>query len=408
MKRNSHFALNGEWDYAINAEREMTATAYDGKILVPYSPETLPSGVNRQVGADDYLHYRRFFTLPDGFNKGRVLLNIGACDQVCEVFVNGKKVGSHEGGYLPFSLDITSALTSGENELKITVRDDASSEIYGRGKQSYTPGGIWYPATSGIWQSAWLESVPENYIVKIKLTPDYFTSTLKLNCDVIGGGEFEATVMDNGEILANGVSEKGELTLDVSSCRPWSPDDPELYEVKINAGDDVIESYFGLRSFGRKEIDGKWYFTVNNKPIFHNGLLDQGYFEDGMYTPLSNKRMYDELKAVKDLGYNMLRKHIKTESALWYHYCDCLGILVWQDMINGGGAYSKLRINLCPFINLHINDKNYRKMKRLNPLSRKQFMTEAYELIDTLYNVVSLCLWTPFNEAWGQFDAVDV
>ena len=406
MKRDSYFSLNGKWDYAITKSPLLSRT-FDGDVTVPYSPETQPSGVNRAVGADDYLHYRRFFTLPSGFNVGRVLLNVGACDQVCKVYVNGVEVGGHEGGYLPFAIDITDALKE-ENELRFVVRDDASSEIYGRGKQSYTPGGIWYFATSGLWQSVWLESVPEVYIKRIKLLPDYFAGSLKVDVDVEGNAPVTVQVVEDGETLASGRTDNGTLTLDVSACKPWSPDSPELYTLILTAGSDVVESYFGLRSFGRKEVGGYHYFTVNGKPTFHNGLLDQGYFEGGMYTPLSNERVYNELKAVKDLGYNMLRKHIKVESALWYYYCDVLGILVWQDMINGGGAYSKLRINLCPFINLHINDKNYRKMKRANPNSRKQFMNEAYGLIDTLYNCVSLCLWTPFNEAWGQFDAVDV
>ncbi len=403
FKRDSYFPLNGEWDYAVTSSRE-TPTEYDGKILVPYSPESKASGAARGPKADEFLHYRRFFTLPDGFDIGRVLLNVGACDQVCEIKLNGITVGSHEGGYLPFAVELTAALKSGENELTFVVTDDASSHIYGRGKQSYARGGIWYTATSGIWQSVWLESVPETYIRSVKLTPDCDSRTLKVSVDCDADALIEA--FDGDKVIASGRGR--DITLDVSVCKPWSPSSPELYPIRITAGSDVVESYFGLRSFTETVSDGTHLFAVNGIPVFHNGLLDQGYWRDGIYTPPSARAMYDGIKAVVDLGFNMLRKHIKIEPALWYYYCDVLGVLVWQDMINGGGRYSKLRINLCPFVNLHINDRNYRKMKRDDTASREWFMREAADTIKTLYNAVSVCLWTPFNEAWGQFDAVEV
>ena len=406
FKRDSYFPLNGEWDYALT-KSAAPPSAFDGKIVVPYCPESKLSGVERVTRADDYLHYRRFFTLPDGFVRGRVLLNVGACDQVCEVTVNGARVGAHEGGYLPFTLDITSALKTGENEIRFIVTDDASSSVYGRGKQRYDRGGIWYTPVSGLWQSVWLESVPDAYIKKIKITPDTDAMTVTVKCETTGGGSVRAALFDGEKLLAEASGTDG-VTLDASSCRSWSPDSPELYGLVLTYGDDRVESYCGMRRFSLAIAGGRTLFALNGKPIFHNGLLDQGYRKDGIYTPAANADLYNELQAVKALGFNMLRKHIKTEPALWYYYCDVLGILVWQDMINGGGRYSELRIKLCPFVNLHINDKNYKKMKRDDPRSRGQFMTEAYGLIDTLYNVVSLCVWTPFNEAWGQFDAVDV
>ena len=406
LKRDSYFPLNGEWDYALTDSAALPS-AFDGKITVPYCPESKLSGVGRVTRADDFLHYRRLFTLPDGFVRGRVLLNVGACDQVCEAFVNGTRVGGHAGGYLPFTFDITAALRAGENELSFVVTDDAASPIYGRGKQRYDRGGIWYTPVSGLWQSVWLESVPEAYIKKIKITPDTDAMTFSVRCETSGDGRVRATLFDGEQLLAE-ASGSGGVTLDGSACRLWSPDSPELYRLVLTFGEDRVESYCGMRRFSLVRAGGRTLFALNGKPIFHNGLLDQGYRKDGIYTPAANAELYAELRSVKALGFNMLRKHIKTEPALWYYYCDTLGILVWQDMINGGGRYSELRIKLCPFVNLHIDDKNYKKMKRDDTRSRKQYMSEAYGLIDALYNVVSLCLWTPFNEAWGQFDAAEV
>lgn len=406
LRRDSYYPLNGKWELAITHSADLP-NAFEHEITVPYCPESKLSGVERVTRADEYLHYRRFFTLPEGFVRGRVLLNVGACDQVCEVYVNGERVGGHEGGYLPFTLDITDALQAGGNELRFVVTDNAASPIYGRGKQRYERGGIWYTPVSGLWQSVWLESVPDAYIRKIKITPDTDAMTVAVACETSRGGRVHVSLYD-GDILLDESSGESGARLDASACRLWSPDDPQLYRLVLTFAEDRVESYCGLRSFTRVRKNGRALFALNGKPIFHNGLLDQGYRKDGIYTPATNAEMYRELQAVKELGFNMLRKHIKTEPALWYYYCDTLGLLVWQDMLNGGGRYSELRIKLCPFINLHINDKNYKRMKRDAPRSREQYMAEAYGLIDALYNVVSLCVWTPFNEAWGQFDAVEV
>ncbi len=407
FKRDSYLSLNGEWDYAIRPLSYFDGK-FTGKITVPYSPESELSGVSRALKKNEALWLKKCFSVPKKFNRSKIFLNIGACDQICEVYLNGKKVGYHEGGYLSFSVDLSDYIKE-NNELIIKVTDNADSDIFGRGKQRYKRGGIWYTATSGIWQSIWLESVPTLFVKSLYLTPLYAERKLKVkvvtsapaiaNVEIIG---------DSGEVIARGgTNEDGETVLDASKCKDWSVDDPQLYKVLITLGGDKVESYFGMRSFSRVEIDGKHYFTLNNKPIFHNGLLDQGYFHDGIYTPSSNKVMYDEVKAVKDLGFNMLRKHIKVEPMLWYYYCDILGVLVWQDMINGGSKYNPLRIMLAPFFNLNLNDHNYRAMGR-SEQSRRQYFIEAEGMMDQLYNCVSLCLYTPFNEAWGQFDAKEV
>ena len=404
FQRDSYLSLNGTWEYAITSSPQPPAR-YDGTILVPYSPESSLSGVGRQLGPDEFLHYRRTFTLPEGFDRGRVLLNVGACDQVCKVYFNGREIGGHEGGYLPFALELTDALVEGANELCFVVTDDAASPIYGRGKQQYHSGGIWYTATSGLWQSVWLESVPQVYLHGLKLRPDYESRTLTISCEADGGVTSYA-IYDGETLLGEAQGAPGEeVRMDASSCKPWSPDAPELYRIVITAGEDRVESYFGLRSFSRTQRGGMHYFTLNGQPVFQSGLLDQGYWGEGIYTPRSNKEMYDCLKHVKALGFNMLRKHIKIEPLLWYYYCDILGILVWQDMVNGGEAYSQLRMHVCPFIDLHLNDRDYKKMRRSDARSREQYLREAVGTIDLLFNCVSLCLWTPFNEAWGQFDA---
>ena len=408
FKRSSYICLNGEWDYAITKTCTKPEN-YDGKILVPYSPESDLSGVKRQLQKDEFLHYERSFTFEDGFNKGRVFVNFGAVDQVAKVYVNGYEVGQHEGGYLPFSFEITDFVKSGENTIYLVVTDNAESDVYGRGKQSYNRGGIWYTATSGIWQTVWIESTPKEYLNKVKITPFVKLSSVKFEFDKCGNAPIDVKIFDGDEIVycANNILDN-QLIATLSNPKLWEVDNPELYRVEIKCGEDNVESYFGMREFSTVEVDGKKCFALNGKPIFHNGLLDQGYFHDGIYTPKSNAVYFNEIKNLKDLGFNMLRKHIKVEPYLWYYYCDVLGMLVWQDMINGGDKYSTLQIMLCPFINLHLNDGNYKRRKRANPLSREFYMKEAKGLIDTLYNSVSLCLWTPFNEAWGQFDALRI
>ena len=410
LRRDSYLSLNGEWDCTFCSSAQ-PPKSYDCKIIVPFSPESPLSGVNRQLKPDEYLHYKRTFTLPQDFNRGRIIVNFGACDQRCKVYCNGAQVGGHEGGYLPFSFDITPHIREGENTLCVAVADDASSDVYGRGKQSYTRGGIWYTAISGLWQSVWIESVPQIYIKNLQLVPDYASNTLTVTvfCD---GGEIpvNCTVYDGEKAICSraGVPCNSPFTLDVSACKLWSPDSPELYSLKITCGDDIVYSYFGLRTFSRVRRSGRYYLAVNGHPIFQSGLLDQGYWGKGIYTPATNAEMYNCLKQVKALGFNMLRKHIKVEPLLWYYYCDVLGILVWQDMLNGGERYLKRRLNLGPFINLHLNDKNYKSMGRANELSRRQYVAEAEQTIATLFNCVSICLWTLFNEGWGQFDSLDM
>lgn len=407
MKRNSYFCLNGEWDYAITKTRSAPKN-FQGKIKVPYSPESSLSGVNKQLKKDEFLHLRCFFTLPKDFNKGRVFLNVGACDQQTEVYLNGKYLALYNDGYTSFTVELDN-IVDGENQLYFIVTDDADSDIFGRGKQRYKRGGIWYTAISGIWQTVFIESTPKTYVKDFKYITDFDNKLLTVKCEVVGlDKKFSVEILDDDKVICEGFSLTDTCEINVENLLPWSPDNPNLYKVIIKAGDDKVESYYGLRKFSKIKIKDKYYFAINNKPIFLNGLLDQGYYHQGIYTPPSNRAMFEEIKLIKEMGYNMLRKHIKKEPMLWYYYCDILGVVVWQDMINGGKQYPSRRIVLGPFVNLHLNDKNYKSMGRDNPKSRDQYITEANRLIDQLFNVTSLYLWTPFNEGWGQFDAVNI
>ena len=378
FKRDSYYSLNGEWNFTI---KKANGNVQSGKIQVPYSPECDLSGVREQVKRGDLLIYNKTFNLPKNFNRGKVLINFGAVDQVCLVKVNNALVGGNQGGYNPFTFDITSFLVDGENSLTVEVIDDADSEVYGRGKQKYKNGGIWYTATSGIWQTVFIESVPQNYIKSIKLIPDFDNKTLTIKPIKSGEGNLTVSVLD-GENLLYTASGNGDIVLSVDKCKEWNLENPELYKVILEYGEDRVESYFGLRKFSMVEKDGCKLFALNNKPIFHNGLLDQGYYNGGLLTPKTNNDMYEEIKAVKELGFNMIRKHIKIEPLLWYYYCDILGVLVWQDMINGGKKYITHRIILAPFINLHLNDKNYKSMGR-SEKSREQYYKEAFLMQDT-------------------------
>lgn len=406
FRRESYLSLNGEWEYAFLSE-ERLPEVWDGRILVPYSPESPASGVLRVLRPEETLAYRRVFTLPEGFFRGRLLLQFGAVDQRCRVFLNGREVGCHEGGYTPFAVDLTEALAEGENTLCLLVRDDASSPVYGRGKQRYRHGGIWYTPQSGIWQSVWLESTPRTALTSLRLLPSAEDMTLTVTPLATAAGDVTVTALDGDTVIAEGRVPAGEsLTLDVSACTPWTTAAPHLYRLTLAMGEDRVESYFGVRSYGKTTVNGKQYFAENGAPIFYNGLLDQGYWPEGLYTPPSARAMYEELARVKARGFNMLRKHCKVEPALWYYYCDILGIAVFQDMMNGGERERPWRLVLAPFLNLHLNDENYAAMGRGDPASRAFWLREAEAVQDTLHNCVSLCLYTVFNEAWGQFDAV--
>ncbi|MCL2248836.1 MAG: glycoside hydrolase family 2 [Oscillospiraceae bacterium] len=410
LRRDNWTCLNGTWEYAILESGMSTVPSeYDGEILVPYSPESLLSGVKRQLLPGQTLWYRRKFSFTKPEQEGRLILHFGAVDQVCKVYVNGQKAGDHSGGFWPFSIDITDFLAAEEIVITVAVQDESDRGIEAYGKQKLERGGIWYTAQSGIWQTVWTEVVPEQHIENIKITPLPESSEVKF--EVIfaknTSAATEIQVFDEEKEVSSGSFETNEFTLKIPNFRYWSPDDPFLYKTKITAGGDKVESYFGMRSFGIvKDENGFPRLSLNGKPIFHSGLLDQGYYSDGMYTPASDEAMVWEITKAKEMGFNMLRKHIKIEPLRWYYHCDRLGMLVWQDFVSGGGPYGEFVTRYLPFIGLHLKDTTKKKgFGRKNEAGRKAFERDMTRTVKLLYNVVSLSVWVPFNEGWGQFDA---
>ena len=411
LRRNSYLNLNGIWEYAITKTAEKPA-AMQGEIVVPFSPETPLSGVGHILQPDEYLWYRRSVTLPEGFFRGgRLLLHFGAVDQRCTVWVNGRKAGSHTGGYLPFALDVTELIEGDAFTLELRVTDPTDTGSLSRGKQRLKNTGIWYTPQSGIWQTVWMECVPENYLRSLRITPKPEENAVHIRLEADDPAMAAVTICRDGGIIAEGqTDENGEstLTIPAEELRLWSPEDPFLYDVSIVLpGGDRVESYFGMRSFGiGRDEKGLPRLLLNGKPYFQNGLLDQGYWSDGYYTAPSDEALIHDIAEMKRLGFNMLRKHIKVEPLRWYYHCDRLGMLVWQDMMNGGESYSPLSIYVFSNLGLRVKDDRYRYFSRSDEAGRTHYYEELGQMIDLLYNTVSLALWVPFNEGWGQFDAL--
>ncbi|MCM1284529.1 MAG: hypothetical protein NC213_02655 [Acetobacter sp.] len=397
--RDSYLNLNGTWQYVIK-NTESVPNRFLADITVPFSPETELSGVSRILKPGEYLFYKKDFTLPEGFNKGRVFINFGAVDQVAKVYLNGKVVGEHKGGYTPFKFELTDYLNDdGNQQLIVSVRDYSDTNSYSRGKQKFKRGGIWYSPQSGIWQSVWLESTPIEFLESVRITPDYDNECVKF--EYFGTDNVEVMIYDGDELIADTT----DKVVKIPDFKSWSPESPFLYNVVFKACGETIKSYFGMRKFSTGiDKDGIKRLYLNNKPYFHNGLLDQGYYSDGYLTPPSNEAMENDVLFAKKAGFNMLRKHIKIEPLLWYHYCDVNGILVWQDMVNGGGEYG-LEISVIPFINITLDDRNYKLFHRTDKAGRDLYYQELEETINHLYNCTCIAMWVPFNEGWGQFDS---
>ena len=427
MRRDSCEILNGPWQYAITQTAEYPA-AWQGSILVPYSPEAPASGVNRTLQPGQWLHYHRLFAPPAG-EGGRVLLHFGAVDYACAVQVNGHLAGGHRGGYWPFTLDITDLLNgTGRNSLWVAVQDPTGHGTQARGKQTLKPGGMFYPAQSGIWQTVWLERVPDNYITELTVTPDYDarTVTVRVHTAKPGGAvNLWAMVRAGGVTIAEDwgsdeADQDGEVTLNIPEEHffPWSPDTPFLYDLTVgtNQGEeaefDTVHSYFALRKWScAPDAHGVLRFCLNDKPILLNGLLDQGYWPEGLYTPPSDAAVERELSEVKALGFNLLRKHAKIEPQRWYYHCDRLGLIVWQDIVNGGSAYNLWFVTyltnvLQPLLRRFPDGKACRRLlSRAKPAGREEYAHELADTVQALQCHPCIACWVPFNEGWGQFDA---
>lgn len=414
LVRDSYLNLNGRWAYAITDDDREPAR-YDGEILVPFSPEAPLSGVGRQLLPGQTLWYRRTLQLPDGFHRPghRVLLHFGAVDQTCSVLLNGVPVGGRTGGYLPVRCDVTDALRDGENVLVVAVRDDSDTSYHARGKQKLRRGGIWYTAQSGIWQTVWAECVPEAHVERLTLTPHLAQGCVEVTVHASAAvGDVEIRILAGGVVVAEASAAAGTaVRLPLPEVRSWTPEDPFLYDVTVGYGDDRVRGYVGMRSFGvGPDADGVPRLLLNGEPYFHAGVLDQGYWPDGLYTAPSDAAMVADIAAMKRLGFTMLRKHIKIEPLRWYHHCDRLGILVWQDMVNGGSLYRPLVVTAPVLTPLRLPDRGgwRRWFGRADAAGRDEFRAEARETVEHLRNVVSIAVWVPFNEGWGQFDAADV
>ena len=399
MRRENWTNLNGWWEYAFTETQKMPEQR-DGKILVPFSPECDASGVKRQLLPKEYLWYFRTIQLPKIPAGKRLLLQFGAVDQDAVIYCNGKRAGGHLGGYLSFSVDLTPYLKTGENELAVKVRDETDTDWKGRGKQSLTPGGMFYTAQSGIWQTVWLESVPQNYIRSLHVTPLFDAHQVEITVE----GEGQCMIDLEGKRFTFPAGVPAHVP--VQSFRPWSPEHPTLYPFSVTLGDDTVYSYFAMRKCSvETDKDGVRRLFLNGKPYFHNGLLDQGYWPDGLYTAPSDDALVYDIQLAKDMGFNMLRKHIKVECDRWYYHCDRLGMLVWQDMPCGGRRYDPLIVSTPLVTGWHLDDSWYPLFGRTNVTARKAFLNELRDMVTTLYNHPCIAVWVPFNEGWGQFDS---
>ena len=406
MVRSEWKNLNGLWNYAIRPLGEQPA-AFDGEILVPFAVESSLSGVGERLGSKNELWYERTFEISPKWNGKRILLHFGAVDWKADVWVNGISVGSHTGGYTPFSFDITAALAKGENTLRVRVWDPTDEGYQPRGKQVNNPNGIWYTPVSGIWQTVWLEAVPQQYIREVRTTPDLDRKTFRVEvpvCNAQPGDLVEVTLYDGGAEVASARALNGatvELTLADPKC--WSPDSPFLYDMKVallrnGRLIDAVESYAAMRKFSAlRDKNGILRLALNNKPLFQFGPLDQGWWPDGLYTAPTDEALAFDVIKTKELGYNMIRKHVKVEPARWYYHCDKAGMIVWQDMPNGDQG---------PQWQMHsyfTGEECHRSAE-----SEACYRKEWKEIIDYLYSFPSIGVWVPFNEAWGQFKGPEI
>ena len=409
MRRTDWLCLDGSWQASITPF-DQVPEEWPYTIQVPYSPEPPASGMPRGPWQDEILWYRRLFVLPESWQGKRVLLQFGAVDQECTVWVNGGQAGAHQGGYTPFWLDISDFLCPDENQLIVAVRDTTESSGLARGKQSSAPGGIWYTAQSGIWQTVWLEPVPPEGMASLRVQPLYDEAVLEVTAWPLAEGALgKVTVRDAAGRIVGAAPLEPFCTARVSLEHfvPWSCEKPYLYTVQAEMGGDCVESYAAFRKIEVKECGGIPRICLNDRPVFLSGLLDQGYWPDGLYTA-PDEAMEQEIRRVKQLGFNLLRKHAKVEPARWYWHCDRLGMLVWQDMPNGGGAYKPAVIQVLPFAGVMLQDDRYEKFGREDKEGRRLFEIELDEMIDSLRHFACIVAWTPFNEGWGQFDAARI
>lgn len=407
MERDKWQNLNGLWDYAILPMGQQEPQTFDGKILVPFAVESSLSGVQKELGKEKELWYRRTFTIPSDWKSKNVILHFGAVDWKAEVYLNNIKIGSHTGGYTPFCFDVTPFLTSGNQKLVVKVWDPTSDSSIPRGKQVTNPNGIWYTPVSGIWQTVWLEPVNNKHIVGITPIANIDNNNLKVKVctkNTESSDIVEVKLKDNNKVIASAKGVVGQ-TLDIAipNAKLWSPESPFLYDLDVTLIErgksvDKVSSYAAMRKVSKKrDANGIIRMQLNNKDIFHFGPLDQGWWPDGLYTAPTDEALKYDIVKTKDFGYNMIRKHVKVEPARWYTHCDRLGILVWQDMPNGDQG---------PHWDMHHYFDGKEVTRSIE--SEQNFRKEWKEIMDYLMPYPSIAIWVPFNEAWGQFKTQEI
>jgi beta-galactosidase/beta-glucuronidase len=408
FKRAEWLNMNGLWDYAIVPKEEREVSSFDGKVLVPFPIESALSGVKKKLKPRQKLWYSRTFKIPNEWKDKNILLHFGAVDWDTTIWVNKKKIGSHQGGYTPFSFEISGFIDlEVENELVVEIWDPSDMGGQERGKQTLRPVAIWYTAVSGIWQTVWLEPVPKTYIKNFKLIPNIDDETIRVSVNMNNSHDdfkIRAEVKDGETTIISMVNEvEKDLIIKIPTPKLWSPKSPFLYDLTIKIEEenkviDKVETYFGMRKISLgEENNGIKTIELNNERIFQYGTLDQGCYPDGLYTAPTDEALRSDIEITKELGFNMIRKHVKVEPARWYYYCDKIGILVWQDMPNGGVNYMT---DLPPNIN------DYKDLREEG--SKKYYYKELESMISSLYNSPCIITWVPFNEGWGQFDTEKV
>jgi beta-galactosidase/beta-glucuronidase len=398
MVRNEWMNLNGLWDFSIGSKDAAAPQPWSGRILVPFPIESALSGVMKPLSGLETLWYHRTFSVPAGWTGGRVLIHFGAVDWRTRVVVNGESIGSHDGGYDSFSFDITSALRPGVQDIVVRVEDPADDGFQPRGKQVQTPRSIWYTATSGIWQTVWIEPVPASHISELRLDPDVDAGTLRVGASTSGGDELRAEVLDGGQSIAQASGRTGQpLTVRIPQAKLWSPDSPHLYDLRVSLAasgsvTDRVTSYFGMRKIALgRDAQGRTRMLLNNKPLFEFGPLDQGFWPDGLYAAPTDEALRSDIEQLKKLGFNLARKHVKVEPDRWYYWCDKLGLLVWQDMPSGDKSIKATEPDL-----------------QRSQESADNYTRELTRLVESHRNHPSIVAWVPFNEGWGQFDTAGI